>query len=244
MLHATWRNTQYPVGVRTFDVDLLRHERPLLARGEIVVGIDEVGRGALAGPLTVGAVVLSSETPPPNGLTDSKLLSPAQREALVEPLAGWADDWSLGSVSAAEIDEWGLRLALAVAATRAVEGLKAAPTFALIDGTFNLLTAPLDVRFGAATPPPLRYARLAHVTIVKGDQASATIAAAAVLAKVQRDRFMVSLDEEFGMYRWAANKGYGAPEHLEALRQHGPSAHHRQSWHLPQQGLPLAPQHG
>jgi ribonuclease HII len=214
-------------------LDLLHHERPLLSRGEVVVGIDEVGRGALAGPLTVGAVVLMSEVEAPHGLTDSKLLTPMRREALVAPLEDWADDWSLGSVTSSEIDDWGLRLALAVAATRALDGLRVRPTHALIDGSFNLLRAPLDIGFGVEAPPQLRYSNLPCTTIVKGDRASATIAAAAVLAKVQRDRFMVELSAEFAGYYWAANKGYGAPEHLEALRNLGPTCHHRQSWRLP-----------
>jgi ribonuclease HII len=220
-------------------LDLLRFERPLLERGEVVVGLDEVGRGALAGPLTVGAVVLTGDALPPDGLTDSKLLTPARREALVRPLERWAADWALGSVSSAEIDDWGLRLALAVAATRAIDGLGLVATHALIDGSFNLLTAPLDVRLGVEPPPQLRYSNLAHTIIIKGDLASATIAAAAVLAKVQRDRFMVGLDAEFPFYGWAANKGYGAPEHLRALVQHGPTAYHRQSWQLPQREVPL-----
>lgn len=214
-------------------LDLLHFERPLLARGEVVVGIDEVGRGALAGPLTVGAVVLASEVAAPAGLNDSKLLTPARREALVEPLESWATDWSLGSVTSGEIDDWGLRLALAVAATRALDGLRIRPTHALIDGSFNLLRAPLDVGFGVETPPRLRYSNMACTTIVKGDRSSATIAAAAVLAKVDRDRFMVEISARFSEYCWAANKGYGAPEHLEALRRRGPTSFHRKSWHLP-----------
>lgn len=215
--------------------DLLEFERVLLDRGEVVVGIDEVGRGALAGPLTVGAVVMREELTPPEGLNDSKLLTPARRTSLVDPLTRWASEWSLGSVSAQEIDEWGLRLALAVAATRALNGLSSSPTHALIDGSFNLLRSPLNVRLGASVPPTLRYGELPVTTIVKGDQRCATIAAAAVLAKVHRDAFMVSLHEEFREYQWARNKGYGAPEHLEALRKRGASEHHRRSWNLPQE---------
>ena len=222
-------------------VDLLRHERELLARGEVVVGVDEVGRGALAGPLTVGAVVITSLTPPPQRLTDSKLLTSVQREALETPLREWALDWSLGSVSSSEIDEWGLRLALAVAATRALDGLVVRPTFALLDGLFNLLRAPLDVPFGAAPPPKLAYADLAHETVVKGDARCATIAAASVLAKVQRDRVMVELDRQFGAFDWARNKGYGAPGHLAALRRHGPTDQHRTSWKLPSKDGPSVP---
>src|SRR5665213_3660599 len=98
--------------------DLLVHERAWLDRGEIVVGIDEVGRGALAGPMVLGAVVLTGASAPPETLNDSKLLTALQREVLEEPLMEWAADWSLGSVSASEIDAWGLRLALAAAGTR------------------------------------------------------------------------------------------------------------------------------
>jgi ribonuclease HII len=214
-------------------LDLLEFERALLVRGEIVVGIDEVGRGALAGPLTVGAVVICSESDPPIGLNDSKLLSAAQRESLVEPLRRWAAAWSLGSVSANEIDAWGLRLALAVAATRAINGLTLVPTHALIDGSFNLLRAPVDVALGQDFPPPLRYGSLPVTTVIKGDRKCATIAAAAVLAKVHRDAIMVALDHERDTYGWVSNKGYGAPMHLEALRREGPSKHHRRSWSLP-----------
>ncbi len=215
-------------------VDLLDVERPLLARGEVVVGIDEVGRGALAGPLTVGAVVLTRCEQPPETLTDSKLLTAPRREALVEPLVRWAADWSLGSASASEIDMWGLRLALAVAATRALDGLIERPTYALIDGSFNLLRAPLDLAFGAAAPPELSYQSLRATTVVKGDQKCASIAAASVLAKVHRDAVMNDLDGEFRAFGWASNKGYGAALHLEALRQWGPNVHHRQSWRLPE----------
>jgi ribonuclease HII len=218
-------------------LDLLEFERALLAQGEIVVGVDEVGRGALAGPMTVGAVAICSATDPPEGLNDSKLLSALQRESLVEPLRSWAAAWSLGSVSAAEIDAWGLRLALAVAATRAINGLSLVPTHALIDGSFNLLRAPIDVALGQTFPPPLRYGALPVTTVIKGDRRCATIAAASVLAKVHRDAEMVVLDGELDAYGWASNKGYGAPLHLEALRREGPSSHHRQSWSLPEKAV-------
>ncbi|HEY5266490.1 MAG TPA: ribonuclease HII [Acidimicrobiales bacterium] len=213
-------------------LDLLAFERPLLSRGEVVVGLDEVGRGALAGPMTVGAVVITEDARPPVGLTDSKALTPKRREALVEPLERWAGDWSLGSVSAIEIDRWGLRLALAVAATRALDGLRLVPTFALIDGSFNLLNAPLRFSDDHLDPPTLHYADLAHTTIIKGDSRSGTIAAASVLAKVQRDRTMKHLALEFPEYGWDANKGYGAPRHLAALVNEGPCGQHRMTWRL------------
>jgi ribonuclease HII len=220
--------------VTTVEVDLLRYERPLVARGEVVVGIDEVGRGALAGPLTVGAVVIVDTTPPPAALDDSKVLTPAIREALVKPLESWAAEWSLGSVSAHEIDAWGLRLALAVAATRALGGLRLVPSHALIDGSFNLLSAPLDIGFGVEPPPELMYARLPCTTIVKGDRVSAAIAAASVLAKVSRDQHMTRLHEDSPCYGWSSNKGYGAPEHLDAIRVHGTTIQHRRTWRLPE----------
>ncbi len=219
----------------TLPADLLVHERVFLQRGEVVVGIDEVGRGALAGPLVLGAVVLTGMTPPPESLNDSKLLTPRQREELEIPLVEWAADWSLGSVSASEIDAWGLRLALAVAATRALDALRVRPSVALIDGSFNLLRAPQDIAFGVERAPELTYRTMSVTTFVKGDRRCGSIAAASVLAKVHRDRVMVELDRGFVAYGWGRNKGYGAKRHMEALRQHGPTVHHRQSWRLPEQ---------
>jgi ribonuclease HII len=211
----------------------MRYERPLLRRGEVVVGIDEVGRGALAGPLTVGAVVITKGTTPPEGLADSKALTPKQREDLVAPLSEWCAEWSLGSASAFEIDEWGLRMALAVAATRALSALSVRPTIALLDGPLNLLSATPRGFDGSMESPPLTFAHMTHVTLVKGDQLSGTIAAASVLAKVHRDEAMTVLAEEFPRYEWDHNKGYGAPRHLQALLTEGPCRHHRLSWRLP-----------
>jgi ribonuclease HII len=218
--------------------DLLVHERVLFERGRTVVGIDEVGRGALAGPMVVGAVVLTCDAAPPQYLNDSKLLTSVRRDALIEPLVAWAADWSLGWVSANEIDAWGLRLALAVAATRALDGLCVRPNVALIDGSFNLLRAPTDVPFGAEAPPALSYRSLSVTTIVKGDQLCASIAAASVLAKVHRDRAMVELDPHFADYGWSSNKGYGAKVHMDAIRRLGQTVHHRHSWRLPETSTP------
>jgi ribonuclease HII len=231
-MNATGLPPRYDLGVTRRGPDLLSYERALIKRGEVVVGIDEVGRGALAGPLTVGAVVLTHVTRAPRGLTDSKLPTPAKREALVVPLERWATDWSLGSASSNEIDRWGLRLALAVAATRALEGLSVSPTHALMDGPLNLLDAPLRLEDQINDAPELRYAGIAHTTLIKGDSRSASIAAASVLAKVQRDRTMVGLADEFPVYGWDANKGYGVPHHLAALIDEGPCCYHRMTWRL------------
>lgn len=239
MMNVRWRHRRYDFQMNV--AAPLDHERRLVRRGEVVVGVDEVGRGALAGPLTVGAVVLTHATRAPKGLTDSKLLTPSEREALIEPLESWATEWSLGSVSSKEIDRWGLRLALAVAATRAIDGLSVAPTHALLDGPFNLLDAPPRLEDQWNNAPELRYASLSHTTLIKGDQLSASIAAASVLAKVHRDRTMVELSEEFPPYGWADNKGYGAPQHRRALFELGPCCHHRVSWNL---NVPCEPEAG
>ncbi len=231
MMNAMGRHRRYDFHVSAAP-NLLAYERPLIRRGEVVVGIDEVGRGALAGPLTVGAVVLTHATRAPKGLSDSKLLTSREREALIGPLESWATDWSLGSVSSNEIDRWGLRLALAVAATRAIDGLSVTPTHALLDGPFNLLDAPLRLEDQWNDAPELRYATLSHTTLIKGDQLSATIAAASVLAKVHRDRAMVELSDEFPPYGWAENKGYGVPHHRRALFELGPCCYHRVTWNL------------
>jgi ribonuclease HII len=224
------------LGVMTIGArDLFEFERDLIDRGEVVVGVDEVGRGALAGPMLVGALTVRTCEEPPEGLDDSKRLSHAQRVSLVDPLRSWALEWSLGVVSVGEIDEWGIRLALAVGATRALERLRTAPTHALVDGPLNLLSAEREFRGEAvATCPPFTFETLPVTTIVGGDQRSAAIAGAAVLAKVERDSMMVELDRECSEYGWGRNKGYGVPEHLDGIRRVGVSVHHRISWNLPE----------
>ena len=214
-------------------IDLLSFESDALATHDVVVGVDEVGRGALAGPLVVCAVAVRTLAPPPTGLTDSKLVRAQQREELVVPLREWASAYGLGWATAVEIDAWGLRVALAVAATRAIDALAMKVDFALLDGTFNLLSAPNAFTFDGPPVPDLPYANLPHACLVKGDQRSATIAAASVLAKVARDAYMVEVDGEHPDYGWTGNKGYGAAEHLAALRRLGPTPLHRTSWRLP-----------
>ncbi len=231
-MQPTGNEPHYDLRVPTTPMDLLALERSLLDNGHLVAGVDEVGRGALAGPLTVGAVLINSDAPPPPGLADSKVLSTRQREALIEPIEKWCVAWSLGSVSAVEIDRWGLRLALAVAATRAIDGLQYKPTHAMIDGSFNLLDAPLRLEDAFLDAPSLSYADLPHTTVVRGDARCATIAAASVLAKVHRDRTMRHLAEEFPAYGWDENKGYGVASHRSAIERQGPCGYHRQTWRL------------
>ncbi len=214
-------------------------ERSVVSPGSLVVGLDEVGRGSLAGPLVVGAVVVDpwGEEPPP-GLDDSKRLSALRRERLVPLLTSWCHAWSLGWVGADEIDQWGMRWALAVAAQRALESLSREPDFALVDGSFNFLRGPAAQPFCETSPPQLTFENLPARCVVKGDRVSAAIAAAAVLAKVERDEYMTALSPTFPDYGWAANKGYGSSDHMEALAATGPSPHHRLSWALPARRRP------
>jgi ribonuclease HII len=212
----------------------LEYEQEALRRGP-VVGIDEVGRGALAGPVMVGAVVLDELRDAPAGLADSKVLSAKRREALVPLIERWASAVAVGTASAREIDEWGLRTALAVATDRALSALTLVPQAALIDGPINLLRVAPALILGLA-PPSMTWSGLPVVTIVKGDQCCATISAAAIVAKVRRDALMRELHEVSPLYGWYSNKGYGSLEHRRSLARYGATRWHRRSWALPELG--------
>lgn len=215
----------------------LRLERSLLRAGaRVVAGMDEVGRGALAGPVSVGVVAVDVTTRSgPPGVADSKLLSPAAREALLPALGRWGVARAVGHASAAEIDAVGIVAALRLAGTRALAALDVAVDLVVLDGSHDWLSVrdELDLWGGdggggaAGAPAP------AVRTLVKADRRCSSVAAASVLAKCERDALMVALAAEHPEYRWAENKGYGAPEHLAALRALGPSALHRRSWRLP-----------
>ncbi len=186
-------------------------EEQLTAAGATcVAGVDEVGRGAWAGPLIVCAAVTDG-SPAPEGLTDSKLLTPRRRDAIAEVLEGWLPAYAFGEASAREIDEAGMTEALRRAAVRALEALPRRPDAVILDGAHNFLGGRWPVR-----------------TQVKADLSSVTVAAASVLAKVRRDRLMAELGHE--EYAFAANAGYPSPVHQEALKRLGPTPHHRLSW--------------
>jgi ribonuclease HII len=187
-------------------------ERVLLAEGARVAGLDEVGRGAWAGPLTVGAVVLDPDDLPV-GLRDSKRLSPARRRAFAEVLSDRAEV-AIGEVEVSELDRVGLAAALRLAAVRAVAALPRRPDVVLVDGTVDLL---------AGTGMTTRC-------LVGGDDRSASIAAASIVAKVHRDAGMVGADGPFPGYGFGAHKGYPSPAHRAALAELGPCALHRHSW--------------
>lgn len=198
------------------------------------MGLDEVGRGALAGPLMVGAVLLRQERDVPSGLDDSKRLRPRQREQLVPRITEWCDDFAVGAASAREVDELGLTVALRVAANRALEKLRTSPTDILLDGATDFLSTETMWDLGADVPRELQANRARVTTIVRGDSRSALIAAASVLAKVERDALMRELGGGDDLYGWGKNKGYGTPQHLLALRRLGVSGHHRVTWRLPE----------
>lgn len=270
-------------------------ERSLAAQGyDLITGFDEVGRGALAGPVMVGcaaiwardlepldgddAVELSGRTyvGVPDGVADSKMLTEHRREAIFDELRDWCAAYAVGQASNTEIDEWGITYALGVAALRALsqverelglrlggglaarkasmesageivegrpgdsvgesigncgESVRALPKVAgILDGPSDYITKALNTFDAPDVPIPADI-----TTKVKGDQHCATVATAAVIAKVTRDRLMVGLAQSnprYAAYEWAHNKGYGSAAHRTAIAEHGPTPLHRVSWHL------------
>lgn len=179
-----------------------------------VAGLDEAGRGCLAGPVVAAAVVLAPDARI-DGLDDSKKLTPAAREAVFETVATEALAVGIGQGSPAEIDELNILHASLEAMRRAVDDLALTPDYLLVDGNCAIAEA-----------------RWPQETVVKGDARSLSIAAASVVAKVTRDRLMVRLHEAFPEYGWAGHKGYPTASHYAALRAYGPSPHHRRSFRL------------
>ncbi|MCT4352511.1 ribonuclease HII [Streptomyces sp. Je 1-79] len=192
-------------------------ERSLRATtgAKIIAGVDEVGRGAWAGPVTVCAAVTGLRRPP-EGLTDSKLITPKRRTVLAAELEKWVTAYALGDASHEEIDELGMTAALRLAAVRALDALPVRPDAVILDGKHDYLGSPWKVR-----------------TVIKGDQSCIAVAAASVIAKVRRDAMMAELASEAGecaAYGFGANAGYPSPVHKAALAELGPSAYHRLSW--------------
>lgn len=244
--------TRSAAGIRTLET-----EAECAAEGvRALVGMDEVGRGSLAGPVGVGAVryavgsALSGRdegirVPPeellaaevagiPAGLRDSKQVSPGRRGPLAEAVALWRPQHAVAYASAAEIDRVGITMALNLAGRRALAALAVhgPADLVLLDGSHDWLSAPLTLDAAAA------FAEAADVevppvrTFVKGDGRIATIAGASILAKTDRDARMRDLDAEFPGYGWAGNAGYGSQQHREAIRALGVTPHHRTSWNL------------
>lgn len=187
-------------------------ERGLRRAGyRYVAGVDEAGRGPLAGPVVAAAVVLDGRSRIP-GLQDSKRLSPRQREEVAEAIRRKAVSWAVAQATVEEVDRLNVLHASRLAMRRAVEQLSVRPSVVLVDGGWGLVTD------------------LPQRVVLGGDGTVACIAAASVLAKVERDRIMVELDRAYPGYGFAQHKGYACPAHLEALRRLGPSPVHRRSF--------------
>ncbi|MBN2176123.1 MAG: ribonuclease HII [Demequinaceae bacterium] len=206
--------------------------------------MDEVGRGALAGPVSVGVVALAPCDAWPDGLADSKRLSQARRERIASELEDYALTWAVGSASSAEVDDRGIVGALRLAGWRALEAVTLAVSIdaLLLDGRHDWLTPPPTALLGpesldpASSHHPVPPGVPPVTTVVKGDGNCVSIAAASVLAKVSRDAVMVEAHDRHPRYGWRQNKGYGTPDHLAALRDFGPTPWHRKSWRLPELG--------
>jgi len=196
-----------------------RHEQLFWEQGlRAVVGVDEVGRGAWAGPLTVGAAVIPQDRRIYK-VRDSKMLTESERELLYDRIVDWCDAWSVGHASEVECDELGMSAAQKLAARRAIDGLGVPADHVLIDGNWDFIGSGRTTR------------------IVKGDATCLSIAAASIIAKVTRDRLMRAMAAEHPGYCFDDNKGYPCPRHRSALKQVGPSVVHRHSWAF-MDGLP------
>ena len=199
-------------------VPTLQLEREIAARGyDVIVGFDEVGRGSLAGPVMVGAAAIRTADldgpgalDVPEGVADSKMLTEHRRETIFESLKSWSASWVERELGVAD-DGRPIRVG------------------AILDGPNDYITKALGTFDAPDVPVPATV-----TTKVKGDRYCATVATAAVIAKVTRDRLMIELGErpEYAIYEWQRNKGYGSAAHREAIAAHGPSDLHRISWHL------------
>lgn len=200
---------------------LLAEEKKLWEKGFVfLAGIDEAGRGPLAGPVVAAACILPSQFDLP-GLNDSKILTESKREKLYTQIQAQAIGYAIGSAEPAEIDALNILQATKLAMKRAIEGLKVTPDYLMIDAV------------------KLPEVNLPQLPLVGGDHLSATIAAASILAKVTRDRLMVELDALYPEYIFSKNKGYGTKEHLKVLRRLGPCPLHRRSFAPVKQGLSI-----
>ena len=204
-------------------------EKELWTQGhDVVVGIDEVGRGAWAGPLMVGAAVLPRDRRV-NGVRDSKVLTESGREHLFDRVAAWSDAWAVGEATQQECDDLGMAAAQRLAARRAIAALGVRPDAAVVDGSWDFVTP-----------------QVTHVEMrVKADLHCLSVAAASILAKVTRDRLMRAAAQHYPHWSFDTNKGYPCPLHKTALQGYGPSAIHRRTWvfmdnFVPWPGVPRA----
>ncbi|GAA1242720.1 ribonuclease HII [Microbacterium phyllosphaerae] len=200
-------------------------ERRLLKECDLLISLDEVGRGALAGPVAVGAAAMDAagaRRRVPDGLRDSKLVTERRRPEVAARAAAWVPASAVGWASSAEVDEVGIMRALGLAASRAVQaivdqGVAIDNALVLLDGNHDYVSA--------VHPVPLRVR-----PVIKADRDCASVSAASVIAKVARDTYMAELHVGHPAYQWDRNKGYASLEHRDAIRALGLSPHHRSSW--------------
>jgi ribonuclease HII len=213
------------------DAPTLDLERELISAGaKYVAGVDEVGRGALAGPVSVGVALVSAETPQvPPGLRDSKQISRVAREKLIAPVSTWVLEYAIGHVAASEIDQIGIVPALRLAWVRAHRQLSIKPDHVILDGKHNWILEPESDLFTT----PISDIVVPVTMKVKADAACASVSAASVLAKVARDDLMREAALIYPDFGWEGNVGYGSSDHMAAIARLGPTDLHRKSWNLP-----------
>ena len=213
-------------------------ECELAAQGyHVVAGCDEVGRGSLAGPVSVGVVIIHAATATElPGVKDSKLLRVPVRQALVPAIVDWAAASAVGHAGADEIDSVGLVGALRLAGQRAMAqaAVTLIPDFVILDGNQDWLSEPVqgDLDVFAALGAQASAAPWRIQTRIKADLTCLSVAAASVLAKVERDGIMSGLAEQFPAFGWESNMGYGTAAHRAAIVEFGPTDYHRKSWRL------------
>lgn len=209
----------------TVAVPTLSRERRWLKEYDLIVACDEVGRGALAGPVAVGVALCDAAAARrrvPDGLRDSKLVVEHRRPEVAARARAWSVGNAVGWASSAEVDAWGIMRALGTAALRGIDAIRATGidlghALVVLDGNHDYIT-------------PAGGTGLTVLPVVKADRDCASVAAASVVAKVERDALMRGLHDEAPVYQWDRNKGYASAEHREAIAQHGLSVHHRSSW--------------
>ena len=198
--------------LKVTSIGVVFEEQAQVSGYAFIAGVDEVGRGCLAGPVVAGACILDISRPLPKGLNDSKKLTAKMREEIAEELKEFAVAYHIGQVEADEIDRINILEATKKAMLLAIAGLKPAADFLLIDAL------------------QLKQSPLPQKAIIKGDSISASIAAASIIAKTYRDNLMVEYDHEFPEYGFAGHKGYGAATHFAAIRKHGVCPLHRKTF--------------
>lgn len=188
-------------------------ENSFYARGyKVIAGVDEAGRGPLAGDVYAGAVIFKPGTII-EGLNDSKKISPKKRDMLFEEIKEKSVSWSVGIATVAEIEELDILNATFLAMRRAIEGLSVTPDFVMVDGNQHI-----------------RRLEIENEPVIKGDSLSMSIAAASILAKVSRDRYMEEMAKKYPEYEFEGHKGYGTKRHSELIREFGPCPIHRMSF--------------